>query len=131
MLMPIAALIVVVAILVWFKIVRDARRRWVEELDLVGTWDLDVSESDATPLSVTFHGNTDNGTYWVQSIDNNVDGDWRLSGSSLVLVDPERGDLEYEVRLFDKGSIGINGPDHDHALFKKRSENIVPLRRRS
>lgn len=127
----IAFLVVVLIVVVWIVSTRDARRRWVTQLDLPGTWDLETSGSEDPPCSIWFGGNEDAGTFVVQSIDETTEGQWRISGSTLVLADEEHGDREYSVRLFEHGTIGIHGPARERQVFVKRSENIVPLRRHS
>lgn len=131
MVVSIALLVAALIVAIWVVTTRDSRKRWLSELDLLGTWDLDTSESDAPKSSLRFKGEIESGEYSYQSGDGRSEGTWRIEGSSLVLTDEEHGDREYEVRIFEHGTIGIHGPDRDRQVFTKRAENIVPLRRRS
>lgn len=131
MLLAAALFLVIVVIAVWAKHTRDARTQWIKDLDLMGTWELDTSKSDDPPTSIRFTGNLDSGDFHLESSGEEVRGTWRLSGTSLVLTNEEAGENEYEIRLFEHGSIGIHGSDRERQVFHKRVENIVPLRRRS
>ena len=127
----IARLVAVLVVAIWIVTTRDSRKRWLSELDLLGTWDLDTSGTDAPKSSLWFRGELDSGNYVYQSGETRTEGTWRIEGSSLILTDDENSDREYEVRIFEHGTIGIHGPDRDRQVFTKRAENIVPLRRRS
>ncbi len=131
MVVSIALLVAALIVAIWIVTTRDSRKRWLSELDLLGTWDLDTSESDAPKSSLRFKGEIESGEYSYQSGEGKSEGTWKIEGSSLILTDEEHGDREYEVRIFEHGTIGIHGPDRDRQVFTKRAENIVPLRRRS
>lgn len=131
MLLGVAVILVIVIVAAWAKHTRDARRQWIRDLDLMGTWVLDVSETDDPATSIRFTGNLDAGDFVLDSSGNEVSGTWRLAGTSLILTSEESGDSEYEVRYFEQGVIGLDGPDRAKQVFHKRVENIIPLRRRS
>ena len=131
MVVSIALLVAALIVAIWIVTTRDSRKRWLSELDLLGTWDLDTSESDDPKSSLRFKGEIESGEYSYQSGEGKSEGTWKIEGSSLILTDEEHGDREYEVRIFEHGTIGIHGPDRDRQVFTKRAENIVPLRRRS
>ena len=131
MLLAIALFLIIVVVTVWAKHTRDARIQWIKDLDLMGTWELDTSKSDDPPTSIRFTGNLDAGDYRIESAGEELGGTWRLSGTSLVMTNEQSVDSEYEIRLFEHGSIGIHGDDRERQVFHKRIENIVPLRRRS
>ncbi len=131
MLLACALFLVIVVVALWTKHTRDARIQWIKDLDLMGTWELDTSKSDDPPTSIRFTGNLNSGDFHMESSGEEIVGTWRLSGTSLVMTNEETGDLEYEIRLFEHGSIGIHGSGRERQVFKKRVENIVPLRRRS
>ena len=114
---------------VWVRNTRRARHDWLTDLDLPGTWDLDNSE---TPECIEFSGSMESGCY-AQTLDDIViKGHWAINGSSLTLSPDEEESVPttYELRKFQTGNIGINGPDRPRQIFVKRSSNIIPLRRR-
>lgn len=131
MLLGVAIVLVVVIVAAWAKHTRDARKQWIKDLDLMGTWDLDTSEIDEPATSIRFTGNLDHGDFVLDSAGDEISGTWRLAGTSLILTNEESKDSEYEVRYFEQGAIGIDGPDREKQVFRKRVENIIPLRRRS
>lgn len=131
MLIGVALLVVVVVIAAWVNHTRDARRQWIKDLDLMGTWDLDTSESDDPTTCFRFTGNLDKGDFVLESSGEKTIGTWKLAGTSLVLNTEEAGDRQYEIRYFGTGTIGLSGTDRERQVFNKRVENIVPLRRRS
>ncbi len=122
-----AAAMAVLAI--WLMRARASRRRWLAELHLPGIWDLE----DASPPAVLeFSGEAEEGLYLSRSGTDVEEGAWRIAGRNLVLV-PE-GDarpLEYELRVFGPGSIGIHGPARERQVYLRRGDNVVPMHRRS
>ena len=131
MLLAVALVLIIVVVAVWSKHTRDARTQWIKDLDLMGTWEMDTTKSDDPSTSIRFTGNLDSGDFVLESSGEEISGTWKLAGTSLVLTNEETGDSEYEIRLFEHGSIGIHGVDRERQVFHKRVENIVPLRRRS
>ena len=131
MLLGVAVILVIVIVAAWAKHTRDARRQWIKDLDLMGTWELDTSETDDAATSVRFTGNLDVGDFVLESAGEEISGTWKLAGTSLILTNEESEESEYEVRYFEHGIIGIDGPGREKQVFHKRVENIIPLRRRS
>lgn len=118
----------VLAILaVWIVRTRSARRRWLQLLDLPGMWILEGSEKEQ--VRIEFFGTPKDGQYIESLQDKIVAGNWRLSGSSLILTPNEREDQTFEIRSFESGRIGINGPGRDRQIFQKKANNVVPMRR--
>ena len=39
--------------------------------------------------------------------------------------------VDYELRVFGDGSIGIDGPGHKRCVYLRRRDNVVSLRQRS
>ena len=131
MLLAIALFLIIVVLAVWAKHTRDARDQWIKDLDLMGTWEMDSTKSDDPSTSIRFTGNLSSGDFVLESSGEEISGTWKLAGTTLVLTSEETGVNEYEIRLFEHGSIGIHGADRERQVFHKRVENIVPLRRRS
>ena len=118
----------VLAILaVWVVRTRSARTRWILRLDLPGMWVLEGAEDNK--VSIEFFGTPKDGQYIESLQDKIIAGNWRLSGSNLVLTPNERDDQVFEIRSFESGKIGINGPDRDRQIYLKQANNVVPMRR--
>lgn len=123
--------IVIAAIIVflWVRHTREARRNWVDKLNLVGTWEPDTSVSAKTPVLLSLSGQTDRGDYELRFSDRVERGIWTIVRSTLVLTNEQGQDHAYELRLFETGKIGLDGPNINQQVLVKRVENIVPLRR--
>ena len=121
-------LVGVLAVLgVWIVRTRAARRSWLQLLDLPGVWGLEGSED--AKVSIEFFGTPRDGQYIESLQDKIVAGNWRLSGSSLILTPNQQEGQKFEIRSFDVGRIGINGPGRDKQIYRKRANNVVPMRR--
>ena len=118
---------VAAAVLFWITKTRSARRRWVEDLDLIGQWDLEGAEKDK--VSIEFIGaRGDVGNYMASTHDTLESGSWHLTSYSLVL-EPMNGEQQsFELRRFEPGRIGINGPGREKQIYrKKRVPNIIKI----
>lgn len=119
---------------IWLMRARAGRRRWLAELHLPGIWDL---KDAGTPTVLEFSGAAEEGHYLARSGKDEEEGAWRIAGRSLVLVpevsapeqDPQP--VEYELRVFGPGSIGIHGPGRERQVYLRRGDNVVPIHRRS
>jgi len=110
----------------WIRSVRAGRGRWIARLSLPGVWSCDTVDG---PSVLEFSGESDRGTYLEQSPRATERGRWHLSGSG-VIFESERGARRYELRLFDNGSIGIDGPERQRRIYVRQRNNVVPLRQR-
>ena len=120
---------VVALVVLWLRGTRRARREWLRQLNLVGTWDLD---SDGMTCTLRFAGNLAEGTYLVRvrdstGIESSERGDWRVVGHTLELTTQGRTE-RHDLRYFDTGKIGIDGPKHEREIYIKRADNVIPLR---
>jgi len=107
---------------------RANRRDWLKALSLPGTWVLRNAES----LSVlSFGGSLDQGTYGWREDGHEEEGGWRLHGHTLRLTPDGGKTVDYELRVFGDGSIGIDGPGHKRCVYLRRRDNVVSLRQRS
>lgn len=119
-------LIIASAVYVWVRRVRAGRQRWLTRLALPGVWSCDTPDGTSV---LEFSGESDQGTYVEQSPRATERGRWRVQGSGMVL-DSDRGIRSYELRLFENGSIGIDGPDRVRRIYVRQRNNVVPLRQR-
>ncbi|MGD8416549.1 MAG: hypothetical protein PVH91_05790 [Pseudomonadales bacterium] len=127
-----ASLLVVIAVTVvvvlWVRGTRRNRVRWLERLDLPGIWE---REGEWGRLELT--GGLDHGSYRIAEGASNVRlaGSWRLEGHTLHLTDEGGETRDYDLRLFQEGKIGIDGPGLERRIYQKVPSNVVPLRGRS
>lgn len=114
---------------IWLMRARTSRRQWLAELHLPGIWDLE----DATPpVVLEFSGENEQGHYLSRAGTNVEEGAWRIAGRNLVLAREGGGDpVEYELRVFGPGSIGVHGPGRERQVYVRRGDNVVPIHRRS
>jgi hypothetical protein len=118
-------LIVVVAGVYWTRSLRQARRRWLERLDLPGAWQWQGDEGE-----LELSGRIDGGRYHIRERGGDELGEWRVAGHALILVaEPQRKPIEYDLRLFKDGTIGIHGPGREQRIYVKKRGNVVSLRR--
>jgi len=120
------AVIVFVAALcyLWVRANRQSRRRWLERLDLPGTW---VWEDHDGVLEL--EGELDGGRYRIRDGDSEEQGEWRLRGHDLVLEPRSGATTSLDLRMFTEGKIGVHGPGRERRVYIKKRGNVVPLRR--
>ena len=120
----------------WVRASRRRRLEWLRALNLVGKWELDLPNAGADQAqrrSLTLSGDLDAGTYVARDGDAVQRGNWRLRGHTLTL-EPTEGDgplsaaASFDLRLFDKGKIGLDGPGREREVYVKRENNVIPLR---
>lgn len=127
-----ASLLVVIAVtalvVVWVRGTRRNRARWLARLDLPGIWE---RHGESGRLELT--GNLDRGSYRLaEGGDAPVEsGTWFLHGHTLCLTSARGERNEYDLRLFEEGRIGIDGPRLERRIYQKVPGNVVPLRGRS
>jgi hypothetical protein len=118
-------IIFAVGAILWARSQRLLRRRWLERLDLPGIW-LWQGEEGELELS----GDVDHGRYRLRERDREEQGEWRLTGHSLVLV-PGSGHAPaaLDLRMFREGMIGLHGTGRERRIYVKKRANVIPLRR--
>ncbi len=117
--------IVVAAVCVlWVRANRLSRQRWLERLDLPGTW-LWENHDGALELE----GGLDRGRYRIRDGDREELGEWQLKGHDLVLEPRTGASTAFDLRLFTDGKIGVHGPGREHRVYIKKRGNVIPLRR--
>ena len=121
-------LLLFVAIIVfsYIRFTKRNRERWLKRINLVGVWGLENTIDEVR--SFEFRGSLSSGTYTFESGNRNQRGDWVIVGTCLKLV-PNGGDpFECDLRFFDTGKIGIDGPGHERTIYLKRADNVVLLK---
>jgi hypothetical protein len=125
------SLLVVIAVtalvVVWVRGTRRNRLRWLERLDLPGIWER-VGDWGRIELV----GGLDRGRYRISEGEGAVDrtGTWHLEGHTLVFETEGQARVECDLRMFQEGKIGIDGPGLEHRIYQKVPSNVVPLRGR-
>ena len=71
---------------------------------------------------------TDMPGYLFTDGDKTQQGSWRIGPTSLILSPDNEESFECDLRLFDTGKIGIDGPGHQRKIYMKRADNVVVLR---
>lgn len=119
---------IAVIVFVWVQKTRLARKKWLNQLDLPGTWEL----SDNSSTTFEFIGELAGGNYIFSSNNMLESGEWQISGNALLLTpnDAKEG-VNFEIRWFKLGEIGINGPGRERQIYQKRVDNVVQLRPRA
>jgi hypothetical protein len=118
------AVVAAVAFL-WARGAHRNRLRWLERLDLPGTWCLENTAASAT---LELNGSLSGGDYVETTDEHTETGSWRLVGHTLSFVSVS-GTSDCDLRLFDAGRIGIDGPGRERRIYERRQNNVVPLRR--
>lgn len=122
----------------WLRMMRRARETWLRALDLVGKWELDAAGngSEAVLRTLTLSGSLTSGSYVARDGDAIHRGMWRLRGHILTLEPKEgrydaAGPVQYDLRLFEVGRIGLDGPGREREIYVKREGNVIrmPARR--
>ena len=123
--------VIVVAAIVYLRGTRAARRRWLVQLNLPGAWHRDAAGERRL---LRLGGELDGGRYVAVDGGSEETGVWRLSGHTLVLHPDQSDDPDasrhFDIRLFDTGRIGIDGPGREREIYVKRADNVIELRAR-
>jgi hypothetical protein len=123
-----SSLLVVIAVaavcVLWVRVNRRNRRRWLERLDLPGTWIWEDHDGE-----LELEGGLDRGRYQLRDGDQEEQGAWSLHGHELLL-EPRRGARStLDLRMFTEGKIGVHGPGREARIYVKKRGNVVPMRR--
>jgi hypothetical protein len=125
----VGSLILVIAVgalaFIWIRGTRRNRARWLARLDLPGVWE---REGEWGRLELV--GDLDRGTYRFSEGGTGADesGRWMLEGHTLRLTTENGQTDDYDLRLFQEGKIGIDGPRRERRIYQKVPSNVVPLR---
>ncbi len=125
------SLLVVIAVtalvVVWVRGTRKNRLQWLSRLDLPGAW-----EREGEPGRLELSGSLDQGRFRISDGQGKADrtGNWCLEGNTLIFTDESGTRSECELRLFQEGKIGIDGPTLERRVYQKVPSNVVPLRGR-
>ena len=125
-------ILVAVLVVVWVRGPRRQRLRWLRKLGLPGIWHWQGESGVARAGQLVLTGELHGGDYRVVDPDSEERGTWELQGHRLLLTPDGSADpIGYELRFFDDGKIGIDGPGRERRIYAKERSNVVPLRHRS
>jgi hypothetical protein len=120
----VVAIVSVIAVL-WVRATRRSRAAWLARLNLPGTW---TAEADGREVMLELTGDLDRGEYVETSAGRTERGKWRLVGHSLVFTSAA-GENACDLRVFEEGRIGLDGPGRERRIYQRPQSNVVPLRR--
>ncbi len=119
-------LIIASAAALWVRRVRAQRLRWLSRLALPGVWTCETQDGVS---NLELQGDSGSGSYIERNPLATERGRWRIQGSQLILVTEQR-ERSYDLRLFDNGSIGVDGPGRERRVYARQRNNVVSLRQR-
>lgn len=129
-LLPILFIFAWFGLMFWRRSV-GRRKRWVRRLALPGNWRWNDGDS-----TLSLSGEYSAGSFLLREGEEQCSGRWRLLGHSLELH-VTRGELvlaDYspfvlDLRLFETGTLGLDGPGRERRVYERSTENVVPLRK--
>ena len=126
------ALLGVVALVVWrwVRSTQRARAEWLRAVNLIGRWERRAAEGNGEARSLTFTGDLAAGQYAGKDGETVEKGDWLLRGHTLTLSPEAGASTEFDLRLFQPGKIGLDGPGREREIYVRSSDNVIPLRLR-
>ena len=118
---------VVVLVFIYLRMNRQARLRWLQQIDLPGLWREQVKTGQAEASELRLLGGIASGEYRLLEGDEEQRGQWQFRGDELVLS-PRQGDTRaLTLRLFKPGEISLQDASGTAQLFHKQTDNVVSL----
>ena len=129
------SLVVTVAVIalvyVYVLMNRQARLRWLQQIDLPGLWreqSTEQAEAQGAQLrELRLLGGMASGDYWLLHNGHERRGRWHFRGDELSLSDQQGEAQKLVLRVFRPGEISLQGPDGKARLFYKQIDNVVSL----
>ena len=121
---------VALVVLRWVRATKRARIEWLRVVNLIGRWERQPGDGNGEARSITFTGDLASGKYAAKDGDAVEQGDWVLRGHMLTLSPGEGDAAEFDLRLFQPGKIGLDGPGREREIYVRSSDNVIPLRLR-
>lgn len=119
----VAALVVVC----WAQATKRARGEWLRTLNLSGRWERQPGGGNGAVRSLAFTGDLVAGRYEAKDGETVCRGDWRLRGHTLTLAPADGPESDFDLRLFGPGEIGLDGPGREREIYRRSSDNVIPL----
>ena len=121
-----ASLLIVAAVaaiaFIWLRGTQRNRLAWLKKLNLPGQW-----RSDSGVLIL--EGDMDSGRYRLAEDTRKEQGRWSLNGNQLQLApDSAEGSKRFDLRYFAPGEIGLDGPGLPGRIYRRETDNVVPLK---
>ncbi len=107
---------------IWLRGAQRNRLAWLKKLNLPGQW---RSESGILTLA----GSADGGQYRLVEGAHREQGRWSLKGNRLKLApDSDEQSKRLDLRYFAPGEIGLDGPGLRARIYRRETDNVVPLK---
>ena len=107
---------------IWLRGTQRNRLKWLKKLNLPGQW-----RSDSGTL--TLEGDMDGGQYRLVEGTRRERGQWSLDGNHLKLApDSDDPPKRLDLRYFGPGEIGLDGPELRARIYRRDTDNVVPLK---
>ena len=121
-----ASLLLVAAVaaiaFIWLRRAQRNRLAWLQKLNLPGQW-----RSDTGVL--TLEGDVDGGQYRLVEGARREQGRWSLNANQMKLVpDSDEKSKRLDLRYFGPGEIGLDGPGLRARIYRRDTDNVVPLK---
>lgn len=118
--------VVAVAVFAW-RGNRATRTKWLRRLNLPGMWHHETAEGLAGSLELW--GTLVSGGYRLREDAGAMEeGQWRMEGHTLIFEASDGTKEVSELRFFENGKIGIDGPLRPRRVYVKAKNNVVTLR---
>ncbi len=115
---------VAIVAMLWIRATRRSRTDWLRRLNLPGTW---IAEREGGAATLELSGGIDGGEYTETVGAQSEQGSWRIVGQAVEFRSV-RGESVCELRVFEEGRIGLDGPGRERQVYRRQQSNVVPLR---
>ena len=121
--------LVIVLVFLYLRMNRQARLRWVRQIDLPGLWREQDSGAARIPRELRLLGGIAAGDYLLIEGQREQRGQWVFRGDQLLLTTDQGQTEVYVLRLFKPGQISLQAGEGDTRLFQKQADNVVSIQR--
>lgn len=118
---------VVVLVFIYLRMNRQARLRWIRQIDLPGLWHEQSVADNAEPWEIRLFGGAAAGDYLLLQGVQEQRGHWQFRGDRLLLSPSQVDTIALTLRLFKPGEISLQGAEGNARLFHKQADNVVSL----
>ena len=109
----------------WVRGARVSRLKWLSNLNLPGLWHWETDEGVQGTLELW--GEMGEGRYRYEDDGAREQGSWRVQGGALLFDGDDGRSERCELRVFEDGKIGLDGPRRPRRVYVKARNNVVSL----